>query len=82
MPINTSIKCWQSSWNSYTWALLITADGLVSLLLHLFSSTLGVILLPGNKEEFCSISKRLWDGISAPLCAKGEKNKVRASETV
>lgn len=42
-----------------------------------------MFLLPGNKELFCSDRKKkcLWGGISAPLCAKAENNKVRESET-
>lgn len=78
MPINTAIKVLAVVLESFHRALLITAEGLFSLLLHLFGGTLGVILLPGKKkkkEALCSARTGLWGGISAPLCAKAEENK-------
>lgn len=36
---------------------------------------------PQNNEVFCSVREWIRDGISAPLCAKAEKKKVKASET-
>lgn len=80
MPVNCAIKVLAAVLESFHRALLITADGLVSLPLHLLGGTLGVILPLGNKEAFCSVRKGLWGGISAPLCAKAEKKKVRQSE--
>lgn len=71
MPINTAIKVLAVVLESFHRALLVTADGFVSLLFHLFGGTLGVILLPGKKEALCS--ERIGGGISAPLCAKTEK---------
>lgn len=82
MPINSAIKVLAVVLESFHRALLMTADGLVSPPLHLLSGTLGVILPLGNKEAFCSVRKRLWGGISAPLCAKAEKKEVRASKAV
>lgn len=73
MPINAAMKMLAVVLESFLSALLITADGLVSLVLHLFGGTLGFVLLPGNKEPFCSDSNDFWGGISAPLCAKAEK---------
>lgn len=55
----------------------MTTDGLVSPPLHSLGGTLGVILPLGNKEAFCSVRVGLWGGISAPLCAKAEKEKVK-----
>lgn len=82
MPVNSAIKVLAEVLESFHRALLMTADGLVSLLLHLLDGTLGVILPIGNKEAFCSVGEGLWGGISAPLCAKAEKKKARACETV
>lgn len=81
MPINSAIKVLAVVLESFQ-GTLITADGLLSLPLHLLGGKLGVIFPLGNKEAFCSVKKGLWCGISAPLCAKAEKKKVRASETV
>lgn len=80
MPINTAIKMLAVVLESFHSALLITADGLVSLPLPLLCGTLGVILSLRHKEAFCSVRKGLWGGISAPLCAKAEKKKVRQFE--
>lgn len=82
MLINSAIKVLAVVLESFHRALLITADGLVSLPLHLFGGTLGVIIPLGNKEAFCSVRRGLWGGSSAPLCAKAEKKKARASEKV
>lgn len=57
----------------------MTADGLVSIPLHLLGGILGVNLPLTNKEVFCSVREGLWGGISAPLCAKAKKKKVRAT---
>lgn len=46
IAINTAIKVLAVVLESFHRALLITADGLVSLLLHLFSGTLGVVSTP------------------------------------
>lgn len=80
MPINSAIKVLAVVLESFHMALLITADGLVSLPLDSLGGTLGVILSFGNKEAFCSVRRGLWGGISAPLCAKAEKKKVGPSE--
>ena len=82
MLINSAIKVLAVVLESFHRALLMTADGLVSLLLQLLGGILGVILPLGNKEVFCSVREGLWGGISAPLCAKAAKEKVRACGTI
>ena len=59
MLINSAIKVLAVVTGSFHRALLMTADGLVSLPLHSLCCTLGVILPLGNKEAFCSVRKGL-----------------------
>lgn len=74
MPINTAIKVLAVVLESFHRALLITAEGLFSLLLHLFGGTLGVILLPGKKRGivFCQNRALGWYQC-ATLCQSREK---------
>ena len=79
MPINSAIKVLAVVLESFHRALLITADGLVSLPLHLLCGTPGVTLPLRNKEAFCSVRKRALGWYQcATLCQGREKEKVRA----
>lgn len=84
MPINTAIKVLAVVLESFHRALLITAEGLFSLLLHLFGGTLGVILLPGKKKKRRCVPPEQGFGVVSVrhFVPKQRKIKVRASETV
>lgn len=64
MLVNTAIKVLAVVLESFHRALLITADGRDSQLLHLFGGTLGVILLCGEKKKnmLCSVGEKRRGG--------------------
>lgn len=64
MLVNTVVKVLAVVLESFHRALLITADGWDSRLLHLFGGTLGVILLCGEKKKsvLCSVGEKRRGG--------------------